>query len=95
WMAERAPGAEGRGGDWQKVTYGEALSYVRSIAQALLDLGLSTERPLVILSGNSIPHALMALGAQYVGIPSAALAPAYSLASTDHSKLHGIRDQIT
>ena len=91
WMAERAPG----GGDWQRVSYGEALSFVRSIGQALLDLGLTTERPLVILSGNSIPHALMALGAQYVGIPSAALAPAYSLASQDHSKLHGIRDQIT
>ena len=91
WMAERGPG----GGDWTRVSYGEALAYVRSIGQALLDLGLSTERPLVILSGNSIVHGLMALGAQYVGIPSAALAPAYALASKDHAKLHGIRDQIT
>ncbi len=90
WMAERGPD-----GDWVRVRYGEALARVRAIGQALLDLGLSTDRPLVILSGNSIAHALMALGAQYVGIPSAALAPAYSLASKDHSKLHGIRDQIT
>ncbi len=91
WMAERAPG----GGAWQRVSYGEMLAQVRAIGQHLLDLGLSTERPLVILSGNSIAHALAALGAQYVGIPSAALAPAYSLISKDYAKLHSIRDQIT
>jgi feruloyl-CoA synthase len=91
WMAERAPG----GGDWQRVSYGELIAHVRAIGQYLLDLGLSTERPLVILSGNSISHALVALGAQYVGIPSAALAPAYSLVSKDYAKLFEIRDQIT
>jgi len=91
WMAERAPG----GGDWVRVSYGELLAHVRAIGQALLDLGLSVERPLVILSGNAIPHALVALGAQYVGIPSAALAPAYSLLSKDHGKLKSIREQIT
>lgn len=91
WMAERAPG----GGDWQRVSYGDLLRHVRALAQALLDLDLSADRPLVILSGNSIPHALMALAAQYVGVPSAALAPAYSLLSKDHAKLIGIRDQIT
>ncbi|SMH53751.1 feruloyl-CoA synthase [Maritimibacter sp. HL-12] len=91
WMAERGPG----GGDWQRVSYAELLADVRAIGQALLDLDLSVDRPLVILSGNSIPHALVALGAQYVGIPSAALAPAYSLLSKDHGKLKSIRDQIT
>lgn len=91
WMAERAPG----GGDWQRVTYRELLAQVRAVAQALLDLGLSTDRPLVILSGNSIRHGIIALAAQYVGVPSAALAPAYSLVSKDHAKLKGIRDQIT
>jgi feruloyl-CoA synthase len=30
-----------------------------------------------------------------VGIPSAALAPAYALVSGDYAKLKGIRDQIT
>ncbi|GKY86863.1 feruloyl-CoA synthase [Sinisalibacter aestuarii] len=91
WMAERAPG----GGDWQRVSYGALLTHIRAIGQYLLGLGLSTDRPLVILSGNSISHALMALGAQYVGIPSAALAPAYALVSKDYAKLHEIRDQIT
>ena len=90
WMAERGPT-----GLWEGVTYGELLPLLRSIGQALLDLGLSVERPLVILSGNSVAHALMALGAQHAGIPSAALATAYSTAPGGHEKLKAIRDQIT
>lgn len=91
WIVERGVGES----EWQGVTYGEARSMVRSIAQALLDLDLSTEHPLVILSGNSVAHALMAVAAQYVGIPSAAIAPAYSLVSEGFDKLKSVRDQIT
>lgn len=90
WMAER-DGA----GDWRRVSYGQMLAWVRAIGQRLLDLGLSTERPLVILSANSIAHGLMALGAQYVGIPSAAIAPAYATSSGEFEKLRSVRDQIT
>lgn len=89
WMADRV----GRG-PWREVTYRQALDQVRRIGQFLLDKGLSAERPLLILSENSIEHALMALGAQHVGIPSAAIAPAYAT-SSDFGKLIGIRDQIT
>lgn len=67
---------------------------MRAIGQGLLDLGLSADRPLLILSGNSVGHALMALGAHHAGISSAAIAPAYALAS-DLSKLGSVRDQIT
>jgi len=90
WMADRE-GAE----EWTTVTYAEALDRVRRIGQFLLDLGLSPERPLVILSENSIAHALMALGAQHVGIPSAAIAPAYATNSSGFAKLQDITRQIT
>ncbi|MBN8293957.1 feruloyl-CoA synthase [Rhodobacter sp. NTK016B] len=90
WMAERGPD-----GDWQRVSYAQMLGHIRAIGQALLDMGLSVERPLVILSANSVAHALMALGAQYVGVPSAAIAPAYALASGEYGKLVSVRDQIT
>nr|WP_196260084.1 feruloyl-CoA synthase [Pelagibacterium limicola] len=90
WIADRRDT-----GPWREVTYAEGLAKVRAIGQFLLSLGLSPERPLVILSENSIEHALMALGAQHVGIPSAALAPAYSTVSTDFSKLRDIAGQIT
>ncbi|TRZ64696.1 MAG: feruloyl-CoA synthase [Rhodocyclaceae bacterium] len=77
-------------GDWRKVTYGEALGSVRRLAQALLDRRLSVERPLVILSDNSIDHALMALGAMHAGIPVAPVSSAYSLVSKDYVKLKHI-----
>lgn len=90
WMAERGPQ-----GDWHRVTYGEAAAMIRAIGAGLLAQNLSVDRPLLILSGNSIAHAVMALGAQHVGIPSAALAPAYALAGDDRGKLRAASDQLT
>ncbi|QKV17887.1 feruloyl-CoA synthase [Oricola thermophila] len=90
WMAERDAS-----GEWRKVTYGEALVKVRAISAFLLENNLSAERPLLILSHNSIEHALMALGAQHAGIPSAAVSTAYSLISEDCAKLKDIAAQLT
>ena len=95
WMAER-----GDDGAWQGVSYARLAQDVQAIGQGLLDLGLSPERPLLILSGNSVGHALMALGAQHAGIPSAAIAPAYSQGDASQggealTKLRAVRDQIT
>ncbi len=74
-------------GGWRKVTYVQALACVRHIASAFLRLKLTRERPLLILSGNSVNHALMGLAAQYVGVPFCPVSPPYSLASRDHAKL--------
>ncbi len=75
---------------WTTVTYGQALRQVRAAASWILAQGLGAERPLVILSDNSIDHALLALAAQHVGVPSAAISPAYSLMSKDFDKLKGM-----
>ena len=72
FMAERAGG---RG--WRELSYAELLASSRHIASALLARGLSAERPVVILSGNSIDHALLAFGALYAGIPFCPVSPAY------------------
>ena len=72
---------------WSTVTYKDALQQVRSAAAWILAQGLSAERPLVILSDNSVEHALFALAAQHVGVPSASISPAYSLMSRDFDKL--------
>src|SRR4030081_2538059 len=72
---------------WTTVTYRDALRRVRSVAAWVLAQGLSAERPLVILSDNSIDHALFALAAMHVGVPNAAISPAYSLMSRDFDKL--------
>ena len=76
--------------NWRKVTYAETRNLVRSLGQALLDRGLGPERPLAILSGNDVEHALLGLAALYAGIPYAPISPAYSLLSTDFAKLKHI-----
>ena len=72
---------------WRKITYAELLTSSRHIASALLARGLSAEKPVVILSGNSVDHALIAFGALYAGIPFCPVSPAYSLVSRDYGKL--------
>jgi feruloyl-CoA synthase len=74
-------------GQWQSVSYAETLLRVRRLAQGLLNHGLSAERPLIILSGNTIEHGLLALAAMYAGIPYAPIAPAYSLAVKEFAAL--------
>jgi feruloyl-CoA synthase len=83
------------GGGWRRVSYRETLAQVRSIATALLQRELCAERPILILSGNDIEHALLGLAAIYVGIPYAPISPAYSLLSTDFKKLKSIIDLLT
>jgi feruloyl-CoA synthase len=96
--AERRPDqtflAERPGDAWRTVTYRQALDTVRRIGQSLLDRGLHAEQPVVILSDNSVDHALLALGAMHVGVPVAPVSPAYSLMSRDFGKLKFIADLI-
>jgi len=82
-------------GDWRKLTYAEVLGTVQRIGAALLRRGLSKDRPIVILSGNDIEHALLALASMYVGIPYAPISPAYSLMSSDFGKLRMIVELLT
>src|SRR3954468_8476033 len=90
FMAERD-----RGGDWRKVSYAQLLATTRRIASALLARGLSAEKPIVILSGNSVDHALLAFGALYAGIPFCPVSPAYSLVSRDYGKLSFLMKLLT
>jgi len=77
-------------GGWRRVGYAEALALIRSIGAALLERGLSAERPVAILSGNDVEHALLGLAALHVGIPYTPISPAYSLISSDFGNLRHI-----
>jgi feruloyl-CoA synthase len=92
YWAERAPNRiflaqRAVNGEWQSITYEQALMRVRKLARGLLDHGLSVDKPLIILSGNSVEHGLLALAAMYAGIPYAPIAPAYSLAVKEFTAL--------
>jgi feruloyl-CoA synthase len=74
-------------GPWRFLTYADALEKVRSLGQAFLDRGLSADRPVAILSDNDLEHLLLMFAGQHAGVPTASIAPAYSLVSTDFAKL--------
>jgi feruloyl-CoA synthase len=82
-------------GAWHKVSYGEARTKVRAIASTLLARNVGPERPIAILSGNDIAHALLMLAGLYIGVPVAPISSAYSLMSSDHERLRDILTRLT
>lgn len=79
---------------WRMLTWSEFHRQMISVAAGLLQLGLSQSRPVMILSGNSIEQALLVAAAEYVGIPTAPVSPAYSLQSDAFTRLRGIHDLV-
>jgi feruloyl-CoA synthase len=90
FLAQRSPD-----GGWVRLTYAQARKRARAVAAALLERGLSAERPLAVLSGNDIEHALLALAAMYIGVPYAPISPAYSLVSSDFAQLRRVMELVT
>jgi feruloyl-CoA synthase len=80
----------GRGDQWRRLSYREVRQAVGAIGQALLDLELPAGRPVVVLSDNSIDHALLILGAMHVGRAVCTVSSAYSRLAKDHTKIAGI-----
>lgn len=97
WLGKRKPspkeGKEGFG-EWELLTYADTNRQVNAIAQALLDRGLDQSTPVMILSGNSIEHALMTYGAILAGVPVAPVSPSYSTMSSDFDKLRYVFDLV-
>ena len=94
-FARRVKLADGSLGDWRHVTYAEAWNTARNIAQGLINRGLNAERPVVILSENSLEHALLALGCMVAGVPFVPTSPPYSLISQDYDKLKHVLRTVT
>jgi feruloyl-CoA synthase len=95
---EKSPGrtflAERMGDQWRKVSYEQARRAVDCLAAALLARGLSAERPVMILSANSVDHGLLMLAGYTAGVPVAPISVAYSLQSEDHAKLKHIAELL-
>ncbi|MFM2049527.1 MAG: hypothetical protein RL682_18 [Pseudomonadota bacterium] len=95
FMARREKLADGTTGDWKHISYAQAWTTARSIAQSLVNRGLSAERPVVILSENDLEHAMLALGCLVAGVPFVPTSPAYSLISQDYDKLRHVLRTVT
>jgi feruloyl-CoA synthase len=83
------------GGDWRRISYAEAVDSAKRIAQVFLDMGLSADKPVAILSENDLEHLLIGLGAMFAGVPFAPISPAYSTVSQDFGKLRHILGVLT
>ena len=97
WAAvapERTFLAVREGEDWQTLSFAAARAQTDAISQGLLDRGLNADRPVMILSGNSLQHAMLTYGAMQVGVSVAPVSPAYSLMSQDFAKLQHIFDLV-
>ena len=94
-FARRIKLADGSLGEWRHVTYAEAWNTARNIAQGLINRGLNAESPVVILSENSLEHALLALGCMVAGVPFVPTSPPYSLISQDYDKLKHVLRTVT
>jgi feruloyl-CoA synthase len=86
--------AERDGDDWRELSYAQVLKSVRGIASSLAARGMGKDTPIVIMSGNSVDHALLSLGAQYAGVPTSPLAEQYSLIVEAHGRLIYVLDKI-
>ena len=98
WAATRgdtpAFGERDSEGAWRRLSWRDLWQQVRAVAAALLDMGLGQTRPLMLLSGNSIEQAVVLLAAEYAGIPTAPVSPAYAALSKDFARLKGISEMV-
>ncbi|WP_326539196.1 feruloyl-CoA synthase [Pseudorhodoferax sp.] len=77
-------------GQWRRLTWSQLWQQVQAVGAALLDMGLGPDRPLVLLSGNSLEQLVLLLAAEHVGVPTAPVSPAYALLGSDFARLKGV-----
>ena len=77
---------------WVTLTYGEAKQRSDALAQTFTELGLGPEKPVMILSGNSLEHLLVSLAAYAARAPAMPISVAYSLMSADHARIRAIAE---
>lgn len=93
WLAQRNP-ENPQTGEWETITYQEALHRIKALAQGFLYEGAGADSPVMILSRNSIENALVMYGTMWAGSPVVPVTPAYALLSKDLNRLKYI-DNLT
>ncbi|MDP5350269.1 MAG: AMP-binding protein [Paracoccaceae bacterium] len=92
--AEQTPDAvflaERSGAGWRELDYRSALQMVQALGGWLIGQGFARTGPVLMLSGNSVDHGLLALAAQYVGMANVPVAEQYALIPGAHDRLSHI-----
>ncbi len=80
---------------WRTLTYKEFCNHVHHLAQGLINNGLADGQPIVILSGNTVNHALLKTAAMHIGIPVTSVSVAYSLVAKSHERLTSMIERLS
>lgn len=92
--AQRERLADGSRGEWRRLSFREAGQQVESIAQWLLDLGLKPRDTVLLVSGNSINHALLRLGCLAAGVCACPISMNYGLGGGEFTRLKYVLDLV-
>ena len=87
FIAERAGTDCVQASAWRTLTYGEFYRQVQHLAQGMINAGLDGSRPVIVISGNSVDHALVKMAAMHIGIPVTSLSVAYSMFPGKYERL--------
>jgi feruloyl-CoA synthase len=78
-------------GGWTTLSWAALRERVGAVAQALLDMKLPGDRPVAVLSDNSLDHLTLMLASMHIGRAVCSISSGYSrLAQGDFSRIHGI-----
>ncbi|MBQ0958045.1 feruloyl-CoA synthase [Ideonella sp. 4Y11] len=88
-VAERAPS-----GDWRQLTWAQLRAGVGRVAQGLLGLHLPADKPVVVLSDNSVDHLVLMLACMHIGRPVCTVSSAYCRLSKDYVKIREILQML-
>lgn len=92
--AQRRRQPDGQTGDWEHLSFAGAKAQVESIGQWLLEQGFGNRDTLLIISGNSIAHAMLRLGAMAAGVKSCPISANYALMGGAYERLRYVTDLI-
>jgi feruloyl-CoA synthase len=84
----------GADGAWRRLTWRQLREAVGCVAQGLLDLHLPPGAPVVVLSDNSVDHALLMLAAMHVGRPVCTVSSAYCRLAREFSNVRRILQSL-
>lgn len=87
YLAERQGGPLG---PWRHASYAETDRLARSVAAWLLRAGIGRDRSLLILSGNSIAHAVVKYGAMAARVPACPVSTNYATMGGDYGRLRHV-----
>ncbi len=81
-------------GQWQHLSYADAVTGCRKVAQWLMDHGACEDRPMAILSASSINHFLMGWGAIFARVPYVPVSLSYSTVAGAFPKLGAVLEKV-